>query len=237
MHWKHSKFEILYLIVANCHTYDEAYRVLSELEEDRKFSIESALAESLRAQAKVVGSKLVLADETESKSGKLLAQCNIDEQKARTFIAQPCLDAAREELNFIQRIKNIVADKRYFFNYSDEDAHQMCQRFEWFFDLHWKSYNYMCSQGHAPYEHVIAIKNHPDSQSLLNGLLYLKKQANEDYEKLIFMSKYEVLSSVAKSLVHRSMLIDAEFLSADKVQTLFLENHKTKENNALTMTG
>lgn len=220
MHWKHSRFEIAHLILGNCHTYDEAYRVLCELEEDRDFAIQSSLAESLRAQAKVLASKVILNDETESKSGKMLAQCNIDEQKARKVTAQPCLDEARRELEFIRLLKEKIEPYRLFRQYEDYDAHQLCQRLEWKFDLQWKTYNYLCSSGTLPPDHLILIKTHPDSDNLIVGLQRLQEYIEQyNAEHFLLLSKKDVLSLICDEEERTALLerkhIDEKILSKD----------------------
>ena len=197
MHWKHSRFETAYIILGNCHTYDEAYRILCELEEDREFSIESALAESLRAQAKVVTSKTVLADEHETRSGKLLAQCNIDEQRARTRIAQPCMDEARRELQFIRHLKSLVQPRRVFLNQPDHVAHQSAQYNEWMFDLQWKTYNHLAATGHIPHDHLMLLKMHPASKHLISGMFELRNRLQTSTDVFLMMAKETVLDMVA----------------------------------------
>lgn len=222
MHWKNSRFETAYIILGNCHTYDEAYRVLCELEEDREFSIESSLAESLRAQAKVVTSKMILADDTESKSGKLLAQCNIDEQKARTRIAQPCMDEARRELYFIRYLKSLIDPCRKFRRFPDHIAHQKIQPIEYMFDLHWKTYNHMASTGHVPHDHLMLLKMHPYSATLVRGMLVLRDLIQDDAEKFLMLTKQEVLKQVAEDNVSIESLFNTD---------LFLARHVLNESN------
>jgi len=225
MHWKHSRFEIAHLILSNCHTCDEAYRVLCELEEDRDFAIQSSMAESLRAQAKVLASKVILSDDTESKSGKMLAQCNIDEQKARKVTAQPCLDEARRELAFIRHLKKKVEPQRWFATYEDHDAHQLCQRLEWKLDLHWKTYNYLAATGSIPYDHLILLKTHPDTEALLKGVKRLQDiiEAN-GAETFFMMAKNRVLSIVCDNdeymaLFDSRIIHDKPLLAKDLVSS------------------
>lgn len=198
VHWKHSRFEIAHVILGNCHTYDEAYRILCELEEDRDVSIKLALAESKRAAAKVINAKVVLKDTSESQANQLQAQCNIDETDARREIAQPCLDEGRRELAFIRSLKKLVNSHRLFHDFPDHVAHQLAQPAEWKFDLFWKTYNHLCSSGHLPYEHLMLLKMHPSSQDLLGGLDKLLEVMQADPQALLRQSKNEVLTMVAR---------------------------------------
>lgn len=198
MHWKHSRFDVAYLILGNCHTYDEGYRVLCELEEDRQMAIDTSLAESFRAQAKVVGAKETLADEEEFKVNKLRAQSFIDETNARTKIAQPCLDEARREIDFLQRLKDILRPLRQFNDYPDEAAFQLCQPLEWKYDIFWKMYSQMCAnRGTIDSETFMLIKMHPSSRHLLAGLDELYTLAEENFTLFIKTDKREVLKKVS----------------------------------------
>lgn len=223
MHWKHSRFEIAYIIMGNCHTFDEAYRILCELEEDRQFSIESSLAESLRAQSKVVTAKVILNDKNESKSGKLNAECNIAEQKARSKIAQPCLDEARRELLFIRMLKDIVNEKRQFKEHPDYVAHQLAQSTEWKFDLHWKSYNHLASTGYIPYDHMMQLKMHPESESLIEGVMQLRQFIQNDTEAFLMLSKESVLEQVARGAEKPHLLTKTHFTENQVLSELQLE--------------
>lgn len=101
MNWKNSNFQIFHHILGNCHTVVEGLRVLYELRQDRLFAIKSSIAESKRSESKVLASRAVLEDKNETNAQRLLSVCNIEEQDARMEIAQPCFDAAKQELAFI----------------------------------------------------------------------------------------------------------------------------------------
>lgn len=79
----------------------EGHRVLSELKLDRVFSIKSSEAEALRSESKVLAARNILKDGQETRPAKLTSLCDIKEQDARLAIAQPCYDAAQQELAFI----------------------------------------------------------------------------------------------------------------------------------------
>jgi len=101
MNWKNSNFQIFHHILGNCHTVVEGLRVLYELRQDRLFAIKSSVAESKRSESKVLAARVVLEDANETKPQRLLSVANIEEQNARMEIAQPCFDAAKQELAFI----------------------------------------------------------------------------------------------------------------------------------------
>lgn len=104
MNWKTSLHEIYMLSFGQALTMDEAFRSLLEMKEDRMFSIASAHAESKRAQAKVIGAKQSLATDGTPKALRRRSEAFLLETNARFMIAQPCLDMARVELGFINRL-------------------------------------------------------------------------------------------------------------------------------------
>lgn len=201
MHWKHSQHQLVHVILANCHTVDEAYRVLCELEEDRLFSIESSLAESKRAQSKVIAAKLVLKDSDESKSNKILSECFIDETLARNKLAQPCLDEARRELAFIREIKDKLEPYRKYIELPDHQAHQACQSEEYMYDLFWKAYNFICSTGTIPHDHWMLLKMHPNSSSLVPLVINMTNglDTQEAITSFKLKTKQELFSSFSCS--------------------------------------
>lgn len=185
MHWKHSRFEIANIILANCHTYDEAYRVLCELEEDRDFSIKSSMAESKRASGKVIFAKSEIRkyENYESDNDQHLmmrAKADLEETDARTEIAQACLDEARRELSFIRSLKIIIHPYRVFKDYPEHQAHQLCQPIEWKYDMCWKAYNMLCSMGGVSHEHLMLIHTHPSSKEILTGIENLKEKSDQN---------------------------------------------------------
>lgn len=197
MHWKYSNYQIFHSILANCHTYDEAYRVLRELEEDQDLAIKLALVESKRAQSKVLAAKEVINDTSETRFNKLRSEADVLETDARREVTQACLDEARRTLSFIRLLISKIEPLRLYKHLPDHEAHQAIQPLEWKLDLVWKSYSMLCSSRAFSYDHFINVKMHPDSAELipvLNDLL-LMAQAH-DIMPLLRMTKAEVFSKV-----------------------------------------
>ena len=107
MNWKHSLYQIYAITFGQSFTVDEAYRLLTELREDRDFAIASAFAETKRAQAKVIDAKtteLAFSKGNELKANSRRSEASLLETRARFIIAQPCLDMARVEREYIQAL-------------------------------------------------------------------------------------------------------------------------------------
>lgn len=139
MNWKNSFHDILMLSFGQSFLIDEAYRILHEMAEDRMFSIASAYAESKRAQAKIISAKHSIAQgpNLTPKSMRRRSEAFILETKARTLIAQPCLDMAKAELTFIQRMIQYVDDNKLRLHDNLVVANQVIQPMESAFELVW----------------------------------------------------------------------------------------------------
>lgn len=116
MNWKHSLYEIYALSFGQSYTILEAHRILSELKQDRLFSIATVKAEALRSQGKIVDNKALVREYEESQhTGSLLnvnsnaSKANyrrslaaIKETDARYAITIPTLEMAKLEISFIE---------------------------------------------------------------------------------------------------------------------------------------
>lgn len=136
MNWKHSFFEIYTMAFSGPFLLDESLRILLELREDRTFSITSALAESKRAEAKVVGAKQAIEAYKQNKEIKvnaLRSESFLLETEARTLLAQPCLDMARTELAFIEHLISLIPESRLMFK-ADAMGQQQAQMYEYAYE-------------------------------------------------------------------------------------------------------
>lgn len=139
MHWLHSIDQLIFHVGSTSHTTDEYYRVLNELLEDRQFAIVSAMAESKRCEGQNVLDTLILGDNKEKVNHKLKAEANLLQNKSRSIIATPALDAARLEIWAIQSLIKLVEPLRNFLDPLPL-ASQKIQHYENIFDLAWKAF-------------------------------------------------------------------------------------------------
>lgn len=229
MHWKHSNFQVAAMIIGNCHTYDEAYRIVCELEEDRDLSIDLALAESKRAQSKVVSAKETLKDKSEGKAQLLISEANVAETAARKKVAQPCLDEGRRELAFLRMLKEKLNEYRVYKNLPDYEAHQLCQPLEWQLDLVWKAYNHLAVSGGMPYDHLMLIKMHPAAEQILTTINALRAKLQTNNGEFFIMQKQDVFGLIDG--LKQEPIIGLEFMQSINIQpdtTALLEDVKAK---------
>lgn len=195
MHWKHSNFQIYYLICGNCHTFDEAYRVLCELEEDRQLALDLSNAECVRAESKELLNKTIESDMSELPANRLSSSAVLLEIQARKPSTNACTSAAEAELAFIRYLKSAVQPHRKYKEFPDPIAHQLCQQEEWKLDLTWKAFNSYCSTHHIPPDLLTLIHLHPESSVILDAVDMFQSLVKENTR----ISKADVLLLVTDS--------------------------------------
>lgn len=165
MHWRNSRFQVVYFLVGKTHTPDEAYRVLCELREERSMSLNSVKAIDLRARAKLAAANKVLNDTGSDEVARLNAEADIAEVEANKANGQSCIDEAQRELQFLDEMIARIQPHRVYKDYPDHEAHQLAQREEWRYELLTRAENYIGSQGYVPAEHYATMRMHPDWES------------------------------------------------------------------------
>lgn len=140
MHWLHSVDQLIFHVGSTSHTTDEYFRVLHELLEDRQFSVVSAFAEAKRCEGTNVLNEIIAKDNKESKNNRLKAEATLLQNKSRTIIATPALDAARLEIWAIHELIKLVEPSRCFRNDPLPLANQKIQYYENILDLAWKAF-------------------------------------------------------------------------------------------------
>lgn len=140
MHWLHSIDQLIFHVGSTSHTTDEYYRVLNELLEDRQFAVVSSFAESKRCEGANVLDEIILQDKQEKLNHRLKAEANLLQNKSRSIIATPALDAARLEIWAIQCLIKLVEPDRHFRNLPLPLANQQIQYYENILDLAWKAF-------------------------------------------------------------------------------------------------
>lgn len=140
MHWLHSVDQLVSHVGSTSHTTDEYYRVLCELLEDRQFAVVSAFAEAKRCEGSNILDEIIVKDKDEKPNHRLKAEANLLQNKSRSIIATPALDAARLEIWAIQTLIAEIEPARLFKHLPAPLAHQRIQYYENILDLAWKGF-------------------------------------------------------------------------------------------------
>lgn len=160
MHWRNSNFQILYFIVGNCKTPDEAYRVLCELREEREQALNSAKVGQIKKKIKILNAKKKI--ESEDEITRLEGEAELLDIELSEKIEKDCIRAAEQEVAYINKLIDDIQPLRKYKDYPDEEAHQLCQREEWKLRLIERARAMIASSGTIPYDHLITMMNHPD---------------------------------------------------------------------------
>lgn len=210
MNWKNSNFQIFYHVLGNCHTAVEGLRVMRELKQDRLFAVKSSLAEAKRSESKVMAAKAVLDDKNETVAQKLISLANIEEQDARMEIAQPCFDAAKQELAFIEHLIEKLESK---FGAASQLDFQRIQPVENALDLIVRAHTDLMLVGVPSSELLNEVRNSPYRAEVMRAVFKLRDLNNKlgqhgNHIEFAAMSKDDIFleSGIAS-------VIDAELLS------------------------
>lgn len=156
MYWRNSSFQIRHFLAGKCHTADEAYRLLRELEEEREQALHHATFSGRKLQLRLSLLHLL-------RFLPLLgiwARIEIDRINTDRPRIQRLIDAAMQELQTIRQCLAEVAPHRAYAHMPDPLAHQACQEAEWLAELKWRAENYLLT-GAIPADQLSAMRLHP----------------------------------------------------------------------------
>ena len=162
-HRVNSNFQIAHFIAGSCHTPDGAYALLCDQREDRENALKTAEAGRLREQVKRLrASKKLVSDDI---CEQLEAQADIAELDAMKSTTERCIEAAKEELAFINKCIAELQPLRRFGGLTDHEAHQAAQSDEWKLELIRRAENCFLSSGYLPPELWDTMRMHPAFKS------------------------------------------------------------------------
>lgn len=166
-HWRNSNFQTEFFIAGQCHTPDEAYRVLRQQKEERDVAIAAAKATCLRNEAKIIRAKETINDSSRSAADILEAKADLAEIEAYAEQSSLALAAAMREVEHINRLLENLAPLRKYSHLADAESDQACQREEWALKLAHRARVMLFTQGSIPSDHFEVMISHPDFKSVI----------------------------------------------------------------------
>jgi hypothetical protein len=163
MHAKNNRqnkdFQIAYFLAGSCHTYDGAYSLLKDLQEDREMALAQLESADLRTQAQKLKAQRLInsSDEVDVLEGKAILA---DIKNNKKFTKRNTV-AAKKELEFINKCIEKIQPLRKFSNLTDPEAHEAAQFDEWKLELIHRAENYLLTSGHIPSDHFTTMRQHP----------------------------------------------------------------------------
>lgn len=167
MHWKNSRFQVVYFLVGKKHTPDEAYRLLQELKEERVTAYANVKASDLRTRAKVLKAQRIIDSPESDEVAVLEAQADIAEVDAFKDQGQACIDEAQREIEFLDMLIAKIEPHRKYAGYADHEAYQLTQQEEWKYELMTRVENYLATSGQIPADHYASMRNHPEFETAI----------------------------------------------------------------------
>lgn len=159
---RNSKFQYLYFVLGECHTPDEAYRVMQEQLDDREGALAAADAVFLRLRAKRLRVEGVLEDPDTDEPTRLEAEADLVEIVNGEAAHRRAYAEAARERDFLCKLIDEIAPLRRYRDLPDHEARQACQREEWAHKLIVRAENYLATVGTIPADHFGAMRMHPD---------------------------------------------------------------------------
>jgi hypothetical protein len=137
MNWKHSLYDIYCLSFGQSYTYSEAHRILSELKQDRLFSLATVRAEGKRSQGKILDHKNQLNDlakkselSNPERADQRRSEAAVLETDARYAITRPSIKMCLLELSFIDKCLSFI-DPSMLLHPTPAVAYQIAQPLEY----------------------------------------------------------------------------------------------------------
>ena len=161
---KNSNFQTLHYIVGSCHTPDAAYARLCSQREERETAVANVLSEDYKTQAKIIRANRQLASEDEAE--QLDGKATLAEIDAFKPLVQRNIDAAQDELNFINSLIEKIQPLRKYSHLSDIDAHEAAQEEEWYFELVNRAENHLLMDGRIPTAEFKTMRMHPQFNAI-----------------------------------------------------------------------
>ena len=173
MHWKNSDFGIAYFIAGNCHTPDEANRILKQIREDRVIALKSAESGYKKQQAKIIRANRVINNLDSDECDVLDAEADILELKAFEEQQMKCYKAALHEVEFIDACIAKIEPLRKYKDLPDDMACQAAQHEEWKYELIERAKDYLLTTGTIPPDHYRTMRNHPEYEKSIAPVVEL----------------------------------------------------------------
>jgi hypothetical protein len=163
MHAKNNRvnknFQIAYFLAGSCFTADGAYSLLKDLQEDREMALAQLESIDLKVQARIAKANrdIEIGTEWEELEGK----AELVEIENNKKFSDRNIQAAKDELAFINECIKKLQPHRKFAHLSDPEAHEACQFDEWKYELIYRAENYLITAGTIPADHFMTMRLHP----------------------------------------------------------------------------
>jgi hypothetical protein len=182
---RNSRFQYLHFIAGDCHTADEAYRIIHDQLEDRENALRLADSAALRLRAKRLRAEAALDDADLDEAGRLEAEADLMDVNAAEMAHKAAYDGADRERLFLLDLLAEIEPLRRYRDLPDHDAAEACQREEWLRKLITRAESHVATSGTVPADHFAAMRLHPDFASCILPHLEAIEQARKEGRHLL----------------------------------------------------
>jgi hypothetical protein len=152
-------FQIAYFLAGSCHTPDAAYSLLKDLQEEREMALAQIEGGELRAKIKTIkAEKMLLSDDPLE---ILEAEADLADAKNNEHFYKRNVEAAKRELNFINKCIEKLQPHRKYSHLEDHEAHEAIQIEEWKLELIQRAENSLITQGNIAADLFQLMQQHP----------------------------------------------------------------------------
>lgn len=187
-------FQILHFLVGSCHTPDGAYSLLCDLREGRQHALNQIKPSLLREQAKILASQRKI--ESDDPVSQLEGEADLAEIEANRILNNVNVQAAQQELTFIQECIDRINPYRKYRDLTDAEAHEACQQEEWRLELLYRAENFLFTQGTIPHDHFATMRQHPEFVSCILPTLEQIKIAMHSGETTPMLKSHTTLQTL-----------------------------------------
>lgn len=152
-------FQIAYFLAGSCHTPDAAYSLLKDLQEEREMALAQIEGSQLRAKAKIIRAETMI--ESDDPAIVLEGQAELADMKNNETFLQRNIEAAKKELEFIQKCIDRLQPYRKYAHLPDPEAHEAIQMEEWKLELIKRAENSLLSSGQIAPDLLQTMRQHP----------------------------------------------------------------------------
>jgi len=172
-HRVNTDFQILHFLIGSCHTPDGAYSLLCELKEEREDTIKCIESTELKQKAAMLKAQRLLTSKDEV--DQLLGQAELSEINAKQETFDKNVQAAKEELEFINLCIEKLQPYRKYSNLTENEAHSAMQQEEWLQELIRRAENLLLTTGSISPDQFETMRMHPEfSTKIIPAITYIK---------------------------------------------------------------
>lgn len=183
-------FQIAYFLAGSCHTPDAAYSLLRDLQEEREMALAQIEGNQLRAKARIIKAEKMI--ESDDPVTVLEGQAELADMKNNEVFLKRNIEAAKKELEFIQKCIDRLQPYRKYSHLPDPEAHEAIQMEEWRLELIKRAENCLLASGQISSDLLQTMRQHPQfSTEILPAIENIKMVMTSNDNFLSIVEKLE----------------------------------------------